>query len=42
MKLYIVDLRGAKVMKRVRFIPSLEGDGSSLHYYPNVIKSQEI
>ena len=39
MKLDIVDLRGAKVMKGVRFIPSPEGDGSSLPLYPNVINS---
>ncbi|MDD1760824.1 MAG: hypothetical protein LUQ59_01195, partial [Methanothrix sp.] len=32
--------RGAKVMKGVRFIPSPEGDGSSLPLYPNVISQR--
>ena len=41
MKLDIVDQRGAKVMKGVRFIPSPEGGGSSLPLYPSVIIKME-
>ena len=39
-KVDIVDLDGAKVMKGVRFITSPEGDESSLPLYPNVIKAE--
>ena len=38
----IVDLGGAKVMNGVRFIPSPEGDGSSLPLYPNFINAKII